>query len=59
MVTWPYYQYTREDLGKKVFYEYLMTGNKMFAIVKQKHKEIAVKGSQDKKERRMCKNCIS
>ena len=28
---------------KKVFYEYLMTGDKMFAIVKQKHKEIAVK----------------
>ena len=29
--------------GKKVLYEYLMTGDKIFPIVKQKHRDIAVK----------------
>ena len=33
-----------------MFYEYLMTGDKMFAIVKQKHKEIAVKEAKTKKK---------
>ena len=36
--------------GKEVFYEYLRTGDKMFAIVKQKHK-IAVKEAKTKKNK--------
>ena len=59
MVTWPHYQYTREDLGKKVFYEYLMTGDKMFAIVKQKHKEIAVKEAKTKKKEECVKTALA
>ena len=58
-MTWPHYQYTREDLGKKVFYEYLMTGDKMFAIVKQKHKEIAVKEAKTKKKEECVKTALA
>ena len=44
---------------KKVFYEYLMTGDKMFAIVKQKHKEIAVKEAKTKKKEECVKTALA
>ena len=58
-MTWPHYKYTREDLEKKVFYEYLITGDKMFAIVKQKHKEIAVKEAKTKKKEECVKTALA
>ena len=44
---------------KKVFYEYLMTGDKMFAIVKQRHKEIAVKEAKTKKKEECVKTALA
>ena len=44
---------------KKVFYEYLMTGDKMFAVVKQKHKEIAVKEAKTKKKEECVKTALA
>ena len=42
--------------GKKtVFYEYLMTGDKMFQIVKEKHKENAAKESKAQKKEQCVK----
>ena len=36
-----------------------MTGNKMFAIVKQKHKEIAVKEAKTKKKEECVKTTLA
>ena len=44
----------KQDKENKVFYEYLMTWDKMFQIVKHKQKENAVKESKEKKERGLC-----
>ena len=44
---------------KKVFYEYLMTGDKMFVIMKQKHKEIAVKEAKTKKKEECVKTALA
>ena len=45
--------------GDLVFYEYLMTGDKMFAIVKKKHKEIAVKEAKTKKKEECVKTALA
>ena len=45
--------------GKKVFYEYLMTGDKMFQIVKEKHKENAAKEARAQKKEQCVKTALS
>ena len=44
---------------KKVFYKYLMTGDKMFQIVKEKHKENAAKEAKAQKKEQCVKTTLA
>ena len=44
---------------KKVFYEYLMTGHKMFQIVKEKHKENVAKEAKAQKKEQCVKTALA
>ena len=44
---------------KKVFTEYLMTGEKMFQIVKQKDKEASMKEAKTQKKEACIKNALA